>query len=341
MPETELNRFNKNMQTEKLINTDSLKIGSLKLKSKVVAAPMAGITDTVLRQMIRMFSKDCLLMSEMLSSEALKFNKEQKILLYDKTEYPLSFQVSGHKPELMAEGAKKLEPFAQIIDINMGCPAPKIVKNGDGAKLMTDLPLASSIIKAVKKSVSIPVTVKCRLGWDCNSKNYIEFAKMVEDCGADGIIVHGRTKSQMYNGKANWEEIGKVKRAVKIPVIGNGDIDSPQKARECLEHSGCDGIAIGRAIMGDPGLIGRIEKYISTGELQPEPSQKEKLEIALLHCNKEIEHMKNELNGIKFMRKFFAHYVTGIRDAATYRADLVRCSKLSEVEEIFTRILQN
>ncbi|OGH94417.1 MAG: tRNA dihydrouridine synthase DusB [Candidatus Melainabacteria bacterium GWA2_34_9] len=319
----------------------NLKIGNLQLKSKVVAAPMAGITDTVLRQMIRMFSKDCLLMSEMLSSEALKFNKEQKILLYDKIENPLSFQVSGHKPDLMAEGAKKLEPFAQIIDINMGCPAPKIVKNGDGVKLMTDIPLASSIIKAVRKAVSIPVTVKCRLGWDFSSKNYIEFAKMVENCGADAIIIHGRTKSQMYSGKANWEEIGEVKQAVKIPVIGNGDIDSPEKAKECLEISGCDGIAIGRAIMGDPGLIGRIEKFILTGELTPEPDIKEKLEIALLHCKKEVEHMRNELNGIKFMRKFFACYVTGVRDATTYRADLVRCTKLSEVEEIFEKIRNN
>jgi len=320
---------------------NQLQIGKLVLKSKIVAAPMAGITDTVLRQMIRMFSKDCLLMSEMLSSEALKFNKEQKILMYNEIETPLSFQISGHKPELMAEGAKKLEQFASIIDINMGCPAPKIVKNGDGAKLMTDMQLASSIIKAVRNAVNIPITVKCRLGWDFNSKNYIEFAKMVEDCGADAIIIHGRTKSQMYSGIANWEEIGEVKQAVKIPVIGNGDIDSPQQAKECLEISGCDGIAIGRGIMGDPGLIGRIEKFLLTGELTPEPDIKERLEIALLHCKKEVEHMNNELNGIKFMRKFFACYVTGIRDATTYRANLVKCTTLSEVEEIFSTILDD
>ncbi len=145
----------------------------------------------------------------------------------------------------------------------MGCPAPKIVKNGDGVKLMTDICLASSIIKAVRKAVKIPVTVKCRLGWDFSSKKLYEFAKMVEDCGADGIIIHGRTKSQMYSGKANWEQIGEVKQAVKIPVIGNGDIDSPEKAKECIEISGCDGIAVGRALMGDPGLIGRIEKIFA------------------------------------------------------------------------------
>jgi len=329
------------MNIQKTVNTDILTIGGLKLKSKVVAAPMAGITDTVLRQMIRMFSKDCLLMSEMLSSEALKFNKEQKILLRDKIESPLSFQISGHKPELMAEGAKKLEPFASIIDINMGCPAPKIVKNGDGAKLMTDIQLASSIIKTVKNAVNIPVTVKCRLGWDFNSKNYIEFAKMVEDSGADAIIVHGRTKSQMYSGNANWEEIGEVKKAVNIPVIGNGDIDSPEKAGECLRISGCDGIAVGRAIMGNPCLIGRIEKFLLTGKPQQIPTLQEKLEMAVFHCKKEVEHMNNELNGIKFMRKFFAHYVTGVRNAAIYRAALVRCSKLSEVEAIFREIKEN
>lgn len=322
-------------------SSNQLTIGNLKLTSKVVAAPMAGITDTVLRQLIRMFSKDSLLMTEMLSSEALKFNKEQKILQHDKIESPLAFQISGHKPDLMAEGAKKLEQFAQIIDINMGCPAPKIVKNGDGSKLMTDIKLASSIIKAVRNAVSIPVTVKCRLGWDFNSKNYIEFAKMAEDCGVDGIIVHARTKSQMYAGKADWNAIGEIKQAIKIPVIGNGDIDSPQKAKECLLMSGCDGIAVGRAIIGDPGLIGRIEAFLLLGKLLPKPDIKEKLEIALLHCKKEIEYMDNELNGIKFMRKFFAHYVSDIRNAVKYRTALVHCTTLLEVENIFNEIREN
>jgi nifR3 family TIM-barrel protein len=203
---------------------------------------------------------------------------------------------------------------------------------------MTDISLASSIIKAVRNAVSIPVTVKCRLGWDFNSKNYIEFAKMVEDCGADGIIVHARTKSQMYSGKADWNAIAEIKQAIKIPVIGNGDIDSPQKAKECLDLSGCDGIAVGRGIMGDPGLIGRIEHFLLTGELLQEHSLEEKLEIALLHCKKEVEYMNNELNGIKFMRKFFAHYVTEVRNATKFRSDLVRCTTLSEVEAIFREI---
>lgn len=322
-------------------NLKVLKIGNITLKSNVVAAPMAGITDTVLRQLIRMFSKDCLLMTEMISSEALKFNKEQKIIQNHKIEHPLSFQISGHKPDLMAEAALKLEPIAEIIDINMGCPAPKIVKNSDGAKLMTDLTLASNIIEAVRKAVSIPLTVKCRLGWDMNSKNHIEFAKMVEDCGADAIIVHGRTKSQMYSGKADWNALKEIKNSVKIPVIANGDIDSPESAKDCLQITGCDGIAIGRALMGNPELIGRIEKYLATGELQEQPSLEERLEIALIHCKNEIEYMNNELNGIKFMRKFFACYVSDVRNAAKYRTELVKCSKLSDVEEIFNRIRNN
>ena len=316
-----------------------LQIGSLKLKSNIVVAPMAGITDTVLRQIIRMYSSDCLLITEMLSSEALKFNREQKILTHDRIEYPLSFQISGHKPELMADGAKMLEPYASVIDINMGCPAPKIIKNFDGAKLMTDLKLASEIIKSVRKVVSIPITVKCRLGWDFNSKNYIEFAKMTEDCGADAIIVHGRTKSQMYSGKADWNAIGEVKEAISIPVIGNGDIDSPEKAKECLELSGCDGVAIGRAIMGDPGIIGRTEHYLATGELLSKPSVEKLLEIALLQCMKEIEFQNSELYGIKFMRKFFSSYVRQVRNATVYRAALVKAEKLSTIEEIFKQII--
>jgi len=320
-------------------DTAKLKIGNLKLNSVVIAAPMAGITDTIMRQLIRLYSKDCLVMSEMISSEALKFSKEQKIISYNKIEQPLSFQLSGHKPELMAEAAKKLELISQVIDINMACPIHKIVKNFDGCRLMTDLNLASSIISAVKKAVNIPVTVKCRLGWDHNSINVVEFAKMAEDSGADGLIVHGRTKSQLYSGKANWEAIGEVKQAVNIPVIANGDIDSPENAAKCLQISGCDGIAIGRAIIGDPGLIARIERFLYFNEIIDKPDIKEIIEIALLHCKKEIEFMNSEEHAIKFMRKFFAYYISGIRNAVLYRTELIKCSTFAEVERVSEKIL--
>lgn len=323
--------------------TAKLTIGSLKLESPVMLAPMAGFTDSVLRGLVRMYSIKCLVVSEMVSAEGMHWGHEKELLNFNEVEKPLAFQLSGHKPELMAEGARKLEAISSLIDINMGCPVPKIVKNHDGSKLMTDLSLASSIIKAVKEAVNIPVTVKCRLGWDCGSKNHVEFAKMVEDSGADAIIVHGRTRSQMYSGKADWAAIGEVKQAVNIPVVGNGDITTPQMAKKCLEISGCDGVAIGRGVLGDPGLIGRIENYLLNGESETEPNDKDRhtglslQEIALLHCRKEVEY-RGEEQGIRYMRKFFAHYVRGVRNACAYRFDLVRCSTLAEVEAVFAEI---
>ncbi|MDD3014117.1 MAG: tRNA-dihydrouridine synthase, partial [Candidatus Gastranaerophilales bacterium] len=196
------------LKTEKKTNKNELVIGNIKLSSKVTLAPMASYTDTVYRSLIRLFDKNSLLTSEMVSSEAQIMTNNNTITDFKNIEYPLSFQISGHKPEIMAEAAKMLENISTIIDINMGCPAPKIVNNTDGAKLMTDLTLASNIIHSVKKAVSIPVTVKCRLGWDQQSKNYIDFIKMAEESGADAICIHGRTRSQMYSGEADWESIG-------------------------------------------------------------------------------------------------------------------------------------
>ena len=276
----------------------------------------------------------------MLSSEALKYKQDASILDHGKIEYPLAFQISGHKPHIMADAAKALENIATIIDINMGCPAPKIVKNGDGSKLMTNIILASSIIKAVKNAVNLPVTVKCRLGWDCNSKNYLEFAKMAEESGADALTVHGRTRSQMYGGKADWNAIGEIKSAIKIPVIGNGDIDSPQKAVECMKISNCDGIAIARGALGDPALIYRIEKYINTGNLLTESNILERLELALMHCKKEAEY-REEIYGVRFMKKFFAWYIRGIKNAAKYRDTLVRIDTIEEIEFVFNEIKAN
>ena len=325
---------------EKLNEKSKLNIGPVNLNSKVIAAPMAGITDTVLRQIIRMFSKDCLLMSEMLSSEALRMNTEKSILDHQKIEYPLSFQICGHKPELMAQSAEYLEPMATIIDINMGCPAPKIVRNFDGSRLMTDLNLASDIIRRVKNAVKIPVTVKCRLGWDQDSTNILEFAKMAEDSGADALIVHARTRSQMYSGQADWLAVKKVKEHIKIPVIANGDITSPESALECLNLTNCDGLAIGRGLLGDPGLIYRIEHYLNTGEILLKPDFNKNREIALIHCKKEIEY-RGENHGIKFMRKFFGFYLKGIRGASKYRAELVKLDTFGEVLDLFDTIIED
>lgn len=321
------------------IETDkkTLKIGNVELNSIVTLAPMAGVTDTALRQILRLYSKDSLLVSEMISSEALKMNPDRSIIDHVKEEHPLAFQISGHKPNLMAEAAKQLEDIAVLIDINMGCPITKIVKNGDGSAHMKDVKLASEIISAVKNSVNIPVTAKFRLGWDCSSKNYVEFAKMAEDSGADAITVHGRTRSQLYSGVADWEAISDLKNVVKIPVIANGDITSPEKTAECLKLSKADGIAIGRGVLGDVSLIHRIDHYLKTGELLNAIDIFTNIDIALLHTHKEIE-LKGEIYGIKFMRKFYAWYIKGIRGAVKYRTALVKVEKLSEIEEIFEEI---
>jgi len=318
-------------------NNKELVISNIKLASLATLAPMAGYTDTVYRGLIRLFDKDSLMTSEMVSSEALRMNSDKTIIDHNNTEYPLAFQISGHKPELMAEAAKTLENISTIIDINMGCPAPKIVSNNDGAKLMTDMLLASQIISSVKNAVNIPVTVKFRLGWDKNSKNCIEFAEMAEESGADAICIHGRTRSQMYSGESDWEAIGKAKESVRIPVITNGDITTPEKAKSCLDLTKCDGVAVGRGILADPSLTYRINEYLKTGIIPPELDIKKRLEIMLLHCKSEAEY-RGEIYGVKFFRKFIGWYIKGINDAAKHRYNLVRITQLAEMQDYISNI---
>lgn len=315
-----------------------LKIGNIELKSNVILAPMAGITDSVLRRIIRGFSPDCLVMSEMVSSEGLRMNPDRSITHCEKDEHPLCFQVSGHKPHLMAEAAKILEPDCETIDINMGCPAPKIVRNGDGSALMRTPKLAGDIIEAVKNAVSVPVTVKTRLGWDVPSMNYMEIAHIAQESGADAIMVHGRTRTQMYSGEADWEAIAEIKQSLKIPVIANGDINSVEAAIKCKEVTNCDGFGIGRGILGDVELISRIEHYFETGEILPEPTIERRLEMARIHFDKEVE-LRGEEHAIRFMRKFFAWYIKNIRGAAQYRYRLVRMNDKNEIFALFDEIV--
>ena len=317
-----------------------LRVRNIEFDSNVFLAPMAGITDTVFRQLIRKYAPKAPLYTEMISSEGLAVKQDIVLTKAEKCEYPVIYQISGHKPHLMAKAAKILEPKATMIDINMGCPVNKVVRGFDGSALMKNMKLASEIITAVRESVTIPVSVKTRLGWDMKSKNYLEFSKMVEDSGADMIMVHGRTRSQMYADTANWEEIGEVKQNVSIPVIANGDIVSVETAKNCLEISGCDGIAVGRATLGDMELIGRIEAYLTNGKLKKLPTLEDKLNTAIEHARMEIG-LRGEKVGLKFMRKFFAWYVTGVKNAAKYRFELVRVESLSETEKIFERILED
>ena len=300
----------------------NLQIGSVKLKSRAALAPMAGITDVVLRQLIRKFSKNCLLTTEMISSEALMQKKRGEILEYRENETPLAFQISGHKPLLMAKAAKMLENRADIIDINMGCPVNKVVKGGDGSALMKNPQLASDIVKAVKDAVNIPVTVKFRLGYTADTKNFLEFAKLMQDSGADAMTIHCRTRSQMYGGRADWSALSDIKKEISVPVFANGDITTPVLAKECLEISKVDGVAIARGVIGNPDLIYRIEHFLETGEIAENIDIKRKISLLKEHLDQEIK-LRGELAGIRFTRKFYPFYIKGVHGAPALRHALV------------------
>ena len=306
-----------------------IKIGDLILNSAVSLAPMAGITDYVLRSLIRAHSKTCLLTTEMISSEALiqEFGRKQKnveneLMRRCANHSPIAYQLSGHKPELMARAAKILEPYADIIDINMGCPVNKVVKGQDGCALMKNPQLAYQIVKEIKATVKTPVSVKFRLGYSSEELNFVEFGVKMQEAEADFITIHGRTRSQMYSGKANWEIIKGLKQNVDIPFFANGDVTCLETAIACLEQSGADGIAIGRGVLGDVTLISRIEHYLKTGEKLPPPTLEEKIETLKTHLAEEIK-LRGEDVGIKFTRKFYPYYINCVQNAAKYRAELV------------------
>ena len=320
------------------VNKHQIKIGNVVINSSVSLAPLAGITDFVLRQLIREYSSTCLITTEMISSEALVQKPDANITFTNGKEAPAAFQIEGHKPELMAKSAKILEKKASIIDINMGCPINKIVKGHDGCSLMRNMGLAKDIVIAVKEAVNIPVTCKFRLGWSQDEKNFIEFAQLMQEAGASAVTVHGRTRSQMYGGNADWQEISKLKGEIDIPYYANGDIISPETAKECLEISKADGIAIGRASMGDLSLISRTEKYLNEGILTPEPDLKEKIEMLKKHLNLEIA-FRGELNGIKFFRKFYPCYIRNIRGGGEFRHKLVTELNYDNIIKILDEIL--
>ena len=292
------------------------------IKSKVSLAPMAGITDYVLRRMVRQYSQNCLLTTEMISSEFLAQVKETEIIRRDENHSPISYQISGHKPHLMNSAAKFLSSRADMIDINMGCPVNKVVKGQDGCALMRNPDLAAELVRAVKEGTDKPVSVKFRLGYTYDELNYVEFGQKMQDAGAEFITIHGRTRSQFYSGTADWKLIRELKRNVDVPVFANGDITSIESAIQCLEESEADGVAIGRGILGDPTLIFRIEHYLATGEKLQTPPLKEKIQMIKHHLNEEIA-LRGENIGIKFVRKFYPYYIAGIKNAAKIRSVLV------------------
>ena len=310
------------------------------ISARISLAPMAGITDYVLRSLIREQSPSALLTTEMISSEALTQVKDTVITRRDKNHSPISYQLSGHKPQMIADCAKYLEQFADMVDINMGCPVNKVVKGTDGCALMRNHQLAAEIVRTVKTSVSIPVSVKFRLGYTFDEMNYVDFGERMQEAGADFITIHARTRSQMYGGKADWKKIAELKRSVDIPVFANGDIVSVESAAQCLEESEADGVAVGRGALGDVTLIHRIEQYINKGIYLPPPTLEEKVETLKKHLKRECE-LRREDVGVKFCRKFYPYYLNGFPGASKLRGEIVLIDNLQDVFKKLDKILIN
>lgn len=305
-------------------------IGNVKLDNNVFLAPMAGVTDLPFRILCRQMGCG-LVYSEMVSAKGIMYNNENthKLLEISPEERPVAVQLFGSDPEILGNMAKRLEDYdIDIFDINMGCPAPKIVKNHEGSALMKTPELIGDIVYAVSHAQKKPLTIKIRKGFDDNSVNAVEIAKIAEKNGAAAIAVHGRTREQYYSGKADWDIIKKVKSAVNIPVIGNGDITDPISAKAMIDHTGCDAIMVGRAAQGNPWIFKQITSYLETGELIGEPTPAEKRDMAIRHSKMLVEY-KGEFIGIREMRRHLTYYTRGIKDAAKIRG-MVNTSKSFE-----------
>lgn len=310
---------------------NKLQIGNVTLENNLILAPMAGITDLPFRKICKQFGAG-LVCTEMISSKAIFYDDTKtKLLMNTKGEKrPISFQIFGSEEEPMAYAAQYVSKMADIIDINMGCPAPKVVKNGDGSKLLLDLPKAEKIIKAVVNNTDKPVTVKFRKGWDLNHIVATEFAQMAENAGASAITIHGRTRSEFYSGKADLEIIKKVKQSVSIPVIGNGDIVDEESAIEMFEKTGVDGIMIGRGTFGNPWIFKRINHFLKTGEKLPPVTKEEKLDIILKHIQLELEE-KPEITAIRELRKPIAWYTKNLKNSSEFRNSINQIEKKEEL----------
>ena len=317
-----------------------LTIGNVTLDNNIILAPMAGVSDLPFRLLCREQGAGLVCM-EMVSAKAIYYNNRntESLMEIHPREMPVSLQLFGSDPVIISEMAKRIEdrPFS-FLDINMGCPVPKVVNNGEGSALMKNPGLVEEILSGLVKAIRKPVTVKIRKGFNDESVNAVELAKIAESCGVAAVAVHGRTREQYYSGHADWDIIAQVKDAVKIPVIGNGDVDTPQAAARMLAQTGCDGVMIGRGAQGNPWIFREIREYLERGVILPPPTNQEKKEVILRHAALQLEY-KGEYTGVREMRKHLAWYTVGMPHSAKFRRMINSMETMEEllagVERIF------
>ena len=313
-----------------------MNIGNVSLDNRVFLSPMAGVTDLPFRLICK--QKGCgMLYTEMINAKALCYNDEntKKMTKIEDEEHPIAIQIFGSEPEYMGRAAEILNSHSnEILDINMGCPAPKVIKNGDGSALMKNPKLAEQVMRAVVEHSTKPVTLKIRKGWDDNSVNAVEIAKIAEQAGISALAIHGRTREQYYSGKADWDIIKEIKDSISIPVIGNGDVFEIEDAINMLEKTNCDAIMIGRGAQGNPWIFNRINHYMQTGEILSKPTAEEKISTAIEHMKLAVaEH--GEYVAVREMRKHIGWYIKGLKNSARYRDEI---NKLTDCESVIMKL---
>ncbi len=312
-----------------------MKIGNVELENNIILAPMAGVSDLPFRLLCREQGAG-MVCTEMVSAKAISFHNKNTVALLETSpaEHPVSLQLFGADPDIISEMAAYIEERDfDVLDLNMGCPVPKVAGNGEGSALMRNPKLVEQIVSKTVRAIKKPVTVKIRKGFTASEVNAVEIARIAEASGAAAVAVHGRTREQYYTGTADWDIIRQVKEAVSIPVIGNGDVDSAGKAKQLLDETGCDGVMVGRGARGNPWIFREIRDYLATGELPPRPSKEEVRDMMLRHTRMEIEY-KGEYTGIREMRKHISWYTAGYLNSAKLRGCINEVESYQKLEEM-------